>query len=92
VREDRWPRRLSAAHPRRRRRRHVREAAILSKKALFRELGSPNPDPTLDALEQELLARANRLGIGRRATGGDTTSFGIHMLAYPCHITSFRWR
>src|SRR5204862_80129 len=64
------------------------KAAILSKKALFRELGSPNPDPTLDALEQELLARANRLGIGPQGYGGDTTSFGIHMLAYPCHITS----
>src|SRR5256886_3415397 len=62
--------------------------AVLSKKALFRELGSPNPDPTLDALEQELLARANRLGIGPQGYGGDTTSFGIHILTYPCHITS----
>src|SRR2546422_932569 len=64
------------------------KSAILSKKALFRELGSPNPDPTLDALEQELLARANRLGIGPQGYGGDTTSFGIHILTYPCHITS----
>ena len=64
------------------------KAALLSKKALFRELGSPNPDSTLDALEQELLARANRLGIGPQGYGGDTTSFGIHMLTYPCHITS----
>lgn len=64
------------------------KAAILSKKALFRELGSPNPDPQLDALEQELLDRANRLGIGPQGYGGDTTAFGIHMLAYPCHITS----
>jgi fumarate hydratase subunit alpha len=64
------------------------KAAILSKKALFRELGSPNPDPTLDALEKELLDRANRLGIGPQGYGGDTTAFGIHILAYPCHITS----
>src|SRR5438128_8008580 len=35
------------------------KAAILSKKALFREVGSANPDSTLDALEKELLARAN---------------------------------
>ncbi|MDP3768584.1 MAG: fumarate hydratase, partial [Dehalococcoidia bacterium] len=40
------------------------KAALLSKKALFRELGSPNPDETIDALEKELLDRANRLGIG----------------------------
>jgi fumarate hydratase subunit alpha len=64
------------------------KAAINSKKALFRELGSPNPDATLDALEQELLERANRLGIGPQGYGGDTTAFGIHIVTYPCHITS----
>jgi fumarate hydratase subunit alpha len=64
------------------------KAAILSKKALFRELGSPHPDPMLDTLEHELLARANRLGIGPQGYGGDTTSLGIHILSYPCHITS----
>lgn len=64
------------------------KAALLSKKALFRELGSPNPDPFLDALERELLERANRLGIGPQGYGGDTTALGIHILTYPCHITS----
>jgi fumarate hydratase subunit alpha len=64
------------------------KSAILSKKALFRELGSPNPDPMLDTLEHELLERANRLGIGPQGYGGDTTSLGIHVLSYPCHITS----
>ena len=64
------------------------KAAILSKRALFREVGSANPDPALDALEKELLARANRLGIGPQGYGGDTTSLGIHVLTYPCHITS----
>ncbi|HET8578086.1 MAG TPA: fumarate hydratase [Methylomirabilota bacterium] len=64
------------------------QAARLSKKSLFRELGSPNPDPGLEALETELLERANRLGIGPQGYGGDTTAFGIHILTYPCHITS----
>ena len=64
------------------------QAALLSKKALFRELGSPNPDPVADALEKELLERANRLGIGPQGYGGDTTALGIHILTYPCHITS----
>ena len=64
------------------------KAALLSKKALFRELGTPNPDPALDAIEQEVLGRANRLGIGPQGYGGDTTAFGIHILTYPCHITS----
>jgi len=64
------------------------KAALLSKKALLRELGSPNPDPQLDALEKDLLEKANRLGIGPQGYGGDTTAFGIHILAFPCHITS----
>ena len=64
------------------------QAARLSKKALFRELGSSNPDPTLDALERDVLDRANRLGIGPQGYGGDTTAFGIHIVTYPCHITS----
>ncbi|MEX2148043.1 MAG: fumarate hydratase [Candidatus Rokuibacteriota bacterium] len=64
------------------------KAAVNSKKALFRELGSPHADPTVDALEKELLDRANRLGIGPQGYGGDTTSFGIHIVTFPCHITS----
>jgi fumarate hydratase subunit alpha len=64
------------------------KAAINSKKALFRELGSPHADPALDALEKELLDKANRLGIGPQGYGGDTTSFGIHIVTFPCHITS----
>ena len=64
------------------------KAAILSKRALFRELGTPNPDPAVDTLEREVLDRANRLGIGPQGYGGDTTAFGIHILTYPCHITS----
>ena len=64
------------------------KAALLSKKALFREVGSANPDPVLDGLEKELLDRANRLGIGPQGYGGDTTAFAIHLLSYACHITS----
>jgi fumarate hydratase subunit alpha len=64
------------------------KSALLSKKALFRHLGTPNPDPFLDTLEKELLEQANALGIGPQGYGGDTTAFGIHVLTYPCHITS----
>ncbi len=64
------------------------QAARLSKKALFRELGSPNPDPDGGR------ARAGSARPGQPARhrpqgyGGDTTAFGIHILTYPCHITS----
>ncbi len=64
------------------------QAARLSKKALFREVGSPNPDPVVNALEKDVLEGANRLGIGPQGYGGDTTAFAIHILTYPCHITS----
>jgi len=64
------------------------KAALLSKKALFRELGTPNPDPVLDAIEKDVLDGANRLGIGPQGYGGDTTALGVHILTYPCHITS----
>ena len=64
------------------------KAALLSKKALFRELGTPNPDPFVNAIEKAVLDSANRLGIGPQGYGGDTTAFGIHILTYPCHITS----
>lgn len=63
-------------------------AALLSKRSLFRTIGEPNPDPELNALEQELLAKANKLGIGPQGYGGDTTAFAIHINTYPCHITS----
>jgi fumarate hydratase subunit alpha len=64
------------------------KAALLSKKALFRELGTPNPDPFVNAIEKAVLDSANRLGIGPQGYGGDTTALGIHILTYPCHITS----
>jgi fumarate hydratase subunit alpha len=64
------------------------QAARLSKKALFREVGSPHVDPAVDALEKDVLERANRLGIGPQGYGGDTTAFAVHILTYPCHITS----
>src|SRR4030095_10882410 len=63
------------------------KAALNSKKALFREVGSPNPDPFLDALEKELLDRANRLGIGPQGYGGATTSFRLHIPTYTRHTT-----
>ncbi len=64
------------------------KAALLSKRALFRWVGEPNPNPELHALEQELLEKANKLGIGPQGYGGDTTAFAIHIDIYPCHIAS----
>lgn len=64
------------------------KAALLSKRSLFRWVGESNPNAELNALEQELLERANKLGIGPQGYGGDTTAFAIHINTYPCHIAS----
>ena len=40
------------------------KAVISSKHALFRDLGSKNPDPVLDSMEQELMVLLNNLGRG----------------------------
>lgn len=64
------------------------QAALLSKRALFRDVGTPNPDPELDALERDVLREANALGIGPQGYGGDTTALAVHVQTYACHIAS----
>ncbi len=63
-------------------------AALLAKKALLRELGTPNPEPQLAALEDELLEAVNNLGIGPQGLGGRITALGVHLLMQPSHIAS----
>lgn len=48
-----------------------------SKLQLLRKLDDRNPDPTLDALEQDILKTANELGIGPMGFGGKTTLLGV---------------
>jgi len=60
----------------------------LAKHALLREIGSRHPDPRLAALEDELLARVNKLGIGPQGLGGTTTALAVFVEEVPCHIAS----
>jgi fumarate hydratase subunit alpha len=62
--------------------------AFLAKKALFRELGTPNPDPKVKALEEELLSEINKLGIGPLGFGGKTTALAVHVEVAHIHIAS----
>jgi fumarate hydratase subunit alpha len=64
------------------------QAALLAKKALLRKVGEPNPDPEEAALEQELLAAVNDLGIGPQGLGGRITALAVHLLMQPSHIAS----
>jgi len=63
-------------------------APTLAKEALFRPIGTPNPDPELDAMEKELLGAINELGIGPMGLGGKTTSLDVKIEMHPCHIAS----
>jgi len=64
------------------------KAAISSKHALFRDVGTRNPDPELDELEQTILEEINKLGIGAMGMGGTKTALAVHIEANPCHIAS----
>jgi len=63
-------------------------AALLSKKALFRDPGTPHPDPEIANLEKRILERVNTLGIGPLGFGGKTTCLFVHIETHPCHIAS----
>ncbi len=52
-----------------------------SKQQFLRLLGDRNPNPTLDALEQDILKTANDLGIGPMGFGGRTTLLGVKICA-----------
>jgi fumarate hydratase subunit alpha len=64
------------------------QSAILAKRSLLRTLGTPNPDPRLAPMEQELLTEINRTGVGPQGLGGRVTSLAAHILMMPCHIAS----
>ena len=58
--------------------RHVFDkCALLAKKALMRPLNSQNPDPFYADLEEEMLEKINKLGIGPQGFGGKNYSYWI---------------
>jgi tartrate/fumarate subfamily iron-sulfur-dependent hydro-lyase alpha chain len=61
--------------------------ADLAKRALLRPIGSHNDDPVIAALEDELFAAANELGIGPMGLGGRNTALGVHIEHAHTHIT-----
>jgi fumarate hydratase subunit alpha len=63
-------------------------SAILSKKALLRDLAQPNADGPTGDLEAEILERVNALGIGPQGFGGHTTALAVLIERSPCHIAS----
>jgi len=62
------------------------KAAYLSKKALIRPLDVRNSNPFYAALEEELLEKINKLGIGPQGFGGRTTALAVNIETFPTHI------
>ncbi|MEO1942631.1 MAG: fumarate hydratase [Campylobacterales bacterium] len=66
-------------------------AAVMSKHALFRSIGTPNPDPEIAEFEEELKRELNQLGIGAMGMGGTQTVLAVHIETFEgrmCHIAS----
>lgn len=62
------------------------KCALLAKEALTREAGSHSPVPYVKDLEEELLDKINKLGIGPGGLGGTTTALAVNINTYPTHI------
>ncbi len=62
------------------------QVAMLSKKALCRELGTHNQNEFYAELEKELLEKVNELNIGPQGFGGKTTALGLNIEYAPTHI------
>ena len=62
------------------------KCALLAKKALMRSTEERNPDPYYAALEEEMLEKINKLGIGPQGFGGKTTALALNVETLPTHI------
>ena len=62
------------------------KAAYLAKKALIRPIDIRNKNGFYKELEEELLEKVNKFGIGPQGFGGRTTALGLNIEVYPTHI------
>ncbi len=62
------------------------KCAYLAKKALARSVDSKNENEFYADLEDELLEKINKNGIGPGGLGGTQTALGVNVETYPTHI------
>ena len=62
------------------------QCALLSKKALCRNITERNSDDFYREMEEELLSEINKLDIGPQGFGGDTTALAVNIETAPTHI------
>lgn len=62
------------------------KCALLAKKALTRPVNEHSDIPYIKDMEEEMLEKINRLGIGPGGLGGTTTALAVNINTYPTHI------
>lgn len=62
------------------------KCALMAKQALTRPAGEHSEIPYVKEMEEELLERINRTGIGPGGLGGSTTALAVNINTYPTHI------
>ena len=62
------------------------KCAIMAKQALVRPINQRSEIPYVRELEEELLMRINKTGIGPGGLGGSTTALAVNINTYPTHI------
>ena len=62
------------------------KCALLAKKALTRSVDEQSDIPYVKELEEEMLTKINKLGIGPGGLGGTTTALAVNINTYPTHI------
>lgn len=62
------------------------KCALLAKQALTRPLDIRSHIPYIKEMEEELLEKVNKSGIGPGGLGGTTTALGVNINVYPTHI------
>lgn len=62
------------------------KCALLSKKALTRNVDEHSPIPYVKEMEEELLKKINQSGIGPGGLGGTQTALAVNIETYPTHI------
>ncbi|WP_279000186.1 fumarate hydratase [[Clostridium] scindens] len=62
------------------------KCAFMAKEALTREAGAHSDIPWARELEEEMLDKINKLGIGPGGLGGTTTALAVNVNTYPTHI------
>lgn len=64
----------------------MEKAAIMAKKSLLRHIGERNPDPDWSKIEETILERVNKLGIGPQGLGGTQTALDVFIETFPTHV------